>query len=219
MFQDTRGGYDYYTCVNTYIHNYDISLGSPSSYSDCEDLCNAATNCAGWSTPVGAGFQGCNFKSATVLGVQSPSAHHNVWFRVRTLFVTTTMRSMTSTTTSATTTTSSSVPGLACLPISSPFTARNGDRFVLDCGFELYGPYLPGGAQNAVGPFSCPDFATCLEACSTTPGCLYASYQDRMVPANPPLQPDPLHVRTCALLSAQTVAVVNPDFYMGYKIV
>lgn len=219
VFQDTRGGYDYYTCDNADVHNYDISLGSPSSYSDCQDLCNAANNCAGWTTPVGVGFQGCNFKLATVLGVQSPRSQYTVWFRIRSSTVTTTTRSITSTTTSASTTTSNSVPQLACLPISSPFTARNGERFVLDCGFQLYGPYLPGGDYNAAGPFSCPDLATCLEACSTTPGCMYASYQDRMLPPNPPLFPDPLHVRSCALLSSFTVSVVNPDFFTGYKMV
>ncbi|KEF58986.1 uncharacterized protein A1O9_03829 [Exophiala aquamarina CBS 119918] len=125
---------------------------------------------------------------------------------------TSTTDSTTTTTSPATTTTTTAAAAPTCAALSSPFTAANGDQFSLQCGFQVNGQSLQGS------PFSSPDFVTCMEACAADPACVYANYQDRTLPANPPFQPNPVHIQDCTLLSSTNGFVAFAGYDAGTKL-
>lgn len=167
-FQFTSGAYDYYICPDVDVQGNDLGPAQTESYKECATVCNGLTGCAGWTTPIGPEFNGCNLKTTTNEDAQSSSSYWNVWFRIVTTPPPTTIMSMSSTSMTSSTVsliTISSAPTRSCEALTNPFTAPNGATFSLSYGQR---PQSITQFVAQLGPMS---FEACVDAYSTTDSC------------------------------------------------
>ncbi|KAL1297904.1 hypothetical protein AAFC00_006419 [Neodothiora populina] len=155
----------------------DSSLGSyasfaaSTSYLDCMDACDArsSTGCQGFTyvgATNGAGSGTCYFKTA--LGSLTAAGSNLITGQKMSSGTGSSSSVSSSGTATGTSSAAATATAVQCpTSDSTTFTASNGAQFLIECGIDHSG----GDMSNVV----VSDFASCINACATTTGCVDVS--------------------------------------------